>query len=59
MVINRHPSIIEKKISDKDKKDWKTFTQSSEKIDNKDKEIFKEKKSSKKKINRFTWLHFG
>tara|TARA_B100000965_G_scaffold9130_1_gene7067 strand:+ start:292 stop:708 length:417 start_codon:yes stop_codon:yes gene_type:complete len=40
---------LKKKISDKDKKDWKTFTQSSEKIDNKDKEIFKEKKSSKKK----------
>ena len=38
-----------KKISDKDKKDWKEFIDNNEKLDNKDKEIQKFQKNFKKK----------
>ena len=38
-----------KKISDKDKKDWKEFIDNNEKLDNKDKEIQKDQKNFKKK----------
>ena len=38
-----------KKISDKDKKDWKKFIDNNEKLENKDKEIQKDKKNFKKK----------
>tara|TARA_B100001175_G_C19237578_1_gene508428 strand:- start:148 stop:564 length:417 start_codon:yes stop_codon:yes gene_type:complete len=40
---------LKKKISDQDKKDWKTFIQGDEKLHNKDKLIDKEKKNFKKK----------
>ena len=40
---------MKKKISDQDKKDWKTFIQGDEKLHNKDKLIDKEKKNFKKK----------
>ena len=41
-----------KKISDQDKKDWKKFVNSSEKLENKDKTIIKiEKKSNYKSID--------
>jgi len=38
-----------KKISDKDKKDWKEFIDNNEKLENKDKEIQKFQKNFKKK----------
>ena len=39
-----------KKISDKDKKDWKKFVESNEKIENKDTQIFSEEKQFSEKI---------
>ena len=40
---------MKKKITDQDKKDWKKFTESRDKLDNKDKEIIEKEKNIKKK----------
>jgi|TARA_B100001540_G_scaffold202935_1_gene178718 DNA-nicking Smr family endonuclease len=40
---------LKKKITDQDKKDWKKFTESRDKLDNKDKEIIEKEKNIKKK----------
>ena len=49
MVISRYSSIIEKKISDQDKKDWKKFIDSDDKLINKDLNNQNFKKSLKNK----------
>ena len=40
---------MKKKISDQDKKDWKKFIESRDKLDSKDKEIIEKEKNIKKK----------
>ena len=40
---------MKKKITDQDKKDWKKFTESRDKLDSKDKEIIEKEKNIKKK----------
>ncbi len=42
---------MKNKLSDKDKKDWKKFIESNEKINNKDAENLNQKKSLNKKID--------
>ena len=50
MVVNRYASLTDK-LSDKDKKDWQNFLNSSDKLENKDKVIFKENRIPEKSID--------
>tara|TARA_B100000963_G_scaffold9977_1_gene7817 strand:- start:580 stop:993 length:414 start_codon:yes stop_codon:yes gene_type:complete len=42
---------LTRKLSDKDKKDWQNFLNSSEKLENKDQDIFKKNKITEKSID--------
>ena len=51
----RYSNLIDKKISDKDLKDWEIFTSSKDKLYNKDN--ITNEKSLKKSIYRSSWLY--